>query len=133
MFASLVGPVIGLLDKFIPDVNERAKLAQEIATLAARQAHELSMAQIDLDKTEAGSDSLFKGGWRPFIGWICGSAFAYNFIAQPLLIFFYTMISGHPPPLPTLDIASLMTILGGMLGLGGMRTFEKYTNTTGNK
>lgn len=130
MMQLLVPSVLALLEKVVPDQNERQKLAHEIATLAQKQAHENAMAQIDVNKTEAASNSIFKGGWRPFIGWVCGTAFAYHFVLQPLLIFVMTYL-GHPvPALPEFDMASLMTVLGGLLGLGGLRTFEKYKGIT---
>jgi len=114
-----------LLDKFIPDAAEKARLAHEIATMAEKQAHELALAQIEVNKAEAASSSVFKGGWRPFIGWVCGTAFAYHFVLQPLLVFIIAVYGLQVPDLPDFDMASLMTVLGGMLGLGGLRTFEK--------
>ena len=126
----IIDPVAELIGKFVPDQTEKLKLAHEIATLAQKQAHENAMAQIEVNKTEAASDSIFKGGWRPFIGWVCGTAFAYHFVLQPLLIFVMTY-AGYPvPDLPEFDMASLMTVLGGLLGLGGLRTFEKYKGVT---
>lgn len=125
MLQALIGPVTGLLDKFIPDAAEKARLAHEIATMAEKQAHELALAQIEVNKAEAASSSVFKGGWRPFIGWVCGTAFAYHFVLQPLLVFIIAVYGLQIPDLPEFDMASLMTVLGGMLGLGGLRTFEK--------
>jgi len=130
MIQDLISPVADLLGKFIPDATERQKLAHEIATMAQKNAHENAMAQIDVNKTEAASNSIFKGGWRPFIGWVCGTAFAYHFVLQPVLIFVMTY-AGYPvPDLPEFDMASLMTVLGGLLGLGSLRTFEKYKGVT---
>ena len=126
MLKDLISPVADLLNKFVPDQTEKLKLAHEIATLAEKQAHAIAMAQIEVNKVEAASNSIFKSGWRPFIGWTCGVAFSYHFVLQPLLIFILTY-AGHPvPELPEFDMASLMTVLGGLLGLGGLRTFEKY-------
>lgn len=125
MLELLVGPITGLLNKFIPDAGERAKLAHEIATMAEKHAHEIALAQIAVNKEEAASGSLFKGGWRPFIGWVCGSAFAYHFVLQPIMIFGIAVYGLNLPALPVFDMASLMTVLGGLLGLGGLRTFEK--------
>src|SRR5210317_593281 len=87
MIQALIGPVTGLLDKFIEDKDQKALLAHELATLADKQANEIALAQIEVNKAEAASGSLFKGGWRPFIGWICGVAFAYHFLLQPFLVF----------------------------------------------
>ena len=72
--ASLVGPVTGLLDKFIEDKDQKNALAHEIATLSEKHAQELAKGQIEINKAEAASGSIFKGGWRPFIGWVCGVA-----------------------------------------------------------
>ena len=126
MLQALIGPVSSLLDKFIPDAGEKAKLAHEIATMAEKQAHELALAQIDVNKAEAASTSLFKAGWRPFIGWTCGSAFAYHFVLQPLLVFVLVSSGNTVPELPKFEMDALMTVLFGMLGLGGLRTFEKF-------
>jgi len=125
MLQALIGSVTGLLDKFIPDADEKAKLAHEIATMAERQAHEIALAQIEVNKAEAASGSLFKGGWRPFIGWVCGIAFLYHFVLQPLLLFAIATFGVQLPTLPEFDMGTLLTVLGGLLGLGSLRTFEK--------
>jgi len=130
MLEALIAPITSLLDKFIPDAGEKQKLAHEIATMAQRQAHELAMAQIAVNKEEAASVSVFKGGWRPFIGWTCGAAFAYHFVLQPLLVFLLVTLGEPVPALPEFDMGALMTVLGGMLGLGGLRTFEKFKGIT---
>lgn len=130
MLSALIGPVTGLLDKFVEDKDQKAKLAHEIATMADRHAHENAMAQIEVNKAEAASGSIFKGGWRPFVGWVCGAAFAYHFVLQPLLIFIVAVAGLQIPALPEFDMSSLMTTLGGLLGLGGLRTFEKFKGVT---
>ncbi len=130
MLNLLIGPVTELLGKVIPDKAEAARLAHEISTMAEKQAHEIALAQIEVNKAEAASGSIFKGGWRPFIGWVCGTAFAYHFVIQPLLIFIVALTGVEIPELPSFDMASLMTVLGGLLGLGSLRTFEKYKGVT---
>jgi hypothetical protein len=85
----------------------------------------LAVSQIEVNKAEAASGSVFKGGWRPFIGWVCGSAFAYHFVLQPVIVFVVVAAGVELPPLPEFDMASLMTVMMGMLGLGGLRTYEK--------
>ena len=125
MLGNLIGPVTGLLDKFIEDKDQKAQLAHDLATMADRHAQELAVAQIEVNKAEAASGSIFKGGWRPFIGWVCGSAFAYHFVLQPVIVFVVLTVGVDLPPLPEFDMASLMTVMMGMLGLGGLRTYEK--------
>lgn len=120
MLELLINPISTLLDKFIPDADEKAKLAHEIATLAQKQAHESAIAQVRVNEKEAQHRSIFIAGWRPFVGWTCGIALFYHFIVQPILVFFMDK------PAPSFDMSTLSTILMGMLGLGGLRTFEKY-------
>ena len=69
--ASLVGPVTGLLDKFIEDKDQKARLSHEIATLAEKQSHEALKGQLEINKMEAAHNSFFLAGWRPAIGCIC--------------------------------------------------------------
>ena len=88
------------------------------------------LAQLEVNKAEAASGSIFKGGWRPFIGWVCGVAFAYHFILQPILIFILATFSVSLPNLPEFDMSTLLPILGGMLGIGGLRTYEKQKGLT---
>ncbi len=82
--------------------------------------------QGEINKIEAQHRTIFVAGWRPFIGWVCGVALAYNFVLRDLLIWF---IGPEQVP-PALQMEHLMTVLIGMLGLGGMRTFEKFNNKT---
>ena len=130
MLQALIGPVTGLLDKFIEDKDQKNALAHEIATMSERHAQQLAMAQIEVNKAEAASGSVFKGGWRPFIGWVCGFAFAYHFILQPILLFGIVVAGVSFPPLPAFDMSQMMPVLLGMLGLGGLRTYEKKTGVT---
>jgi hypothetical protein len=125
MLEALIGPVSNILDKFVEDKDKKAALAHEIATMAEKQAHSIALAQIEVNKAEAASGSLFKGGWRPFIGWTCGVAFMYHFVLQPLIIFAVSLAGADIPELPEFDMATLLTVLGGLLGLGTLRTYEK--------
>lgn len=119
-----VTAIAGLLDKFIPDKDTKNKLAHEIATIADKHAHEIALKQIELNKTDATFGGVYRAGWRPLVGWICASALLWHFIIQPIVVFIATM-NGVDVLLPEFDMASLMTVLLGMLGLGGLRTFEK--------
>ena len=109
----IIDKVAGHVDKFTLDKEEKAQLIQEI-----------NKAQIEVNKVEAGSTNLFVSGWRPFVGWTCGVALCYHFVLQPFLLFLLHSF-GYQVDLPVFDMTTLTTILLGMLGLGGMRSFEK--------
>ena len=130
MIEQLIGPITGLLDKFIEDKEQKALLAHEVATMAQRHAQELTIAQIEVNKTEAQSRNIFVAGWRPFVGWTCGIALAWHFVGLPVTLFMTSMFQVETPPLPEFEMESLMTVLLGMLGLGGLRTFEKTKGLT---
>ena len=117
MLNLLVPAVTGLLDKFIPDADEKAKLAHEISTLAEKQAHESVLAQIKVNEVQASHKSIFVSGARPAIMWICALGLFYAVFAYPVLDIWFTM--------PELNTDILMPTMMGLLGLGGMRSFEK--------
>lgn len=114
---SLIDPISTLLDKVVPDKNQRDKLAHEIATMSERHAQEIALAQIEVNKEEA-KGNFWQSGWRPATGWICVSGFAVNFLVSPLLNPLGIII-------PQADTAVMLPILMGMLGLGTMRTIER--------
>jgi len=119
-------PLVGkLLDRLIPDKGERAK-AQE-ALEAAEQSGELQLllGQMEINRVEAAHSSIFVSGARPFIMWVCGVALAYSFVIYPILKFVVVLTVDDPPVLPVVGIAELMPVLMGILGLGGMRSWEK--------
>ena len=106
-----------MLDKFIPDKDEANRLAHEIATLAEKQAHESALAQIDVNGKQAEHSSAFVAGARPAIMWICALGLLYATFIYPVLDIWFTM--------PQLNTDVLMPVMMGLLGLGGMRSFEK--------
>lgn len=119
-----------VLDKLIPDTNARQAAQDEITKAliaqdgAVQQAiAEAAKAQTEVNLKEAESGSMFIAGWRPFIGWVCGVGCGYAFILQPLLGAFSAWMKWSLPP--SLDTQSMLGLLMGMLGLGGMRTYEK--------
>lgn len=124
MIQSLIAPVTALLDKIIPDADEKARLAFEISSLAERQAHEIAKAQLEVNRTEAAHKSLFVAGWRPAAGWTCVSGLAFNFLIVPLGNF-VLVLSNHNVTIPSLDLSEMMPVLMGMLGLGAFRSYEK--------
>lgn len=121
--ASLIGPVTGLLDKFVEDKDQKAKLAHEISTLSDKHAQELALAQVKLNTAEA-KGNWFQSSWRPATGWVCVLALGVNYLISPIAAGFGIVI-------PQADGGTLMPILGGLLGLGGMRSFEKTKNIEG--
>lgn len=127
---ALIGPASKLLGKFIKDKDKQMQLAHDLSTMAEKHAQELAKGQLAINKEEAKSGNIFIAGWRPFIGWSCGVALVWHFIAAPFIIFFAALFGATLPPLPEFDMGSLMTVLMGMLGLGGLRTFEKYKKVT---
>lgn len=137
MFATIfgvLGPLLGpALERLFPDPLARQSFMMELFTKL--QASDL--AQIEVNKSEAGTGSLFVGGWRPMIGWACASALAFNYVALPFLIFILATLSG----LGAMSDNTLTVVLNaksglkidemvwelmfGMLGMAGLRSFEK--------
>ena len=132
MIDLFIGPITELLSKVIPDKTERERLAYQISTLTERQVHEQVMAQLDVNKTEATHLSLYVAGWRPFIGWSCGVAMAFNYIGVPV-IETVSVIYGTPLAIDPFDLEVMMPVLLGMLGLGGMRSYEKRNGVARDK
>jgi hypothetical protein len=126
LISSLVAPVSGLLDKFIEDKDQRALLAHEIATLAEKQAQEQIVGQIKTNQIEAAHQSMFVAGWRPAVGWVCALAMLLNFILIPF-INLGMEFAGQDIRLDLIEMDTMMPVLLGMLGLGGMRSYEKAT------
>ena len=122
--AGIAAPVKDLISEFIQDKDKAAELAYKVSTMAAEHAHAETLAQIEVNKVEAASGSLFIGGWRPFVGWTCGLAYFFNFIVMPLLSFFLK-IGGIEVAPPEISFAELAPVLFGMLGFGAMRSFDK--------
>ncbi len=124
VLSALIGPVSSILDKVIPDKDLREKLSHEIATMAEQHTQAQVMAQIEVNKIEAASNSVFVSGWRPAIGWICAMGMAGNFLIIP----FANMaleLSKTGVTIPMIALSEMMPVLMGMLGLGAMRTVEK--------
>jgi hypothetical protein len=117
-----------IIDRVWPDPAQRAAAQLELFKL--QQSGELAIitAQTDINKIEAGSESIFVAGWRPAAGWVCVAGMAYTFFVQPFL----GWASGYfsiPLP-PDIDTSDLFILLGGMLGLGSLRSFDKFNKVT---
>ncbi len=113
-----------IIDRLWPDPTQRD--AAKLELLKLQQSGDLAQitGQLDINKIEAASASAFTSGWRPFIGWVCGTGLAVQFLVAPILTW-AAALAGHPVVFPSLDMGTLMTLLLGMLGLSGMRTVEK--------
>jgi hypothetical protein len=129
MIDKLIGPVTGLLDKFIPDADTKAKLAHEVATMAQNHAQELAKGQMEINAVEAANSNVFVSGWRPFIGWTCGLGMFGNFITIPFSNFVLALFEVDIV-IPLVPLETMMPVLMGMLGLGAMRTYEKKSGVS---
>ncbi len=117
MIDKLIKPVSDILDKFIVDADTKQKLAHEIATMSERHVHEIAKEQIEVNKLDAKGD-WFQSNWRPATAWICVCGFAVNFLISPLAAPFGIIV-------PQADTSTMLPVLMGMLGLGGMRSYER--------
>jgi len=124
VIASLVGPVSGLLGKIVEDKDQRNALAHEIATMTEKYAQENALAQMAVNKAEAASSSIFVSGWRPATGWVCVLGMAGNFIVTPFANFVLALLEVEVV-IPLVPLDTMMPVLLGLLGLGGLRTLEK--------
>jgi hypothetical protein len=120
-----------VLERVLPDPAQTA--AAKLELLKLQQSGELQQiaGQLEINKVEAASASVFVSGWRPFIGWVCGAAFAAQFVVGPLLSW-GSRLYGKPVDLPPMDVATMMPLLFGMLGLGAYRTAEKLQGVARN-
>ena len=125
MLDLLITPISKILDKFIPDADQKAKLAHDIATMSEKHAQELALAQINVNKEEA-KGNWFQSSWRPLIGWICGLSLAINYLVSPIC-------AGFGINIPQADMSVMMPLMFGMLGIGGMRSFDKAKKTDTKK
>lgn len=121
-------PIFGVVDKvvdrLVPDKAASQKIKEEIQAEISKAQLKGELEQIEVNKIEAASASVFNSGWRPFIGWVCGTALMFEYVVSPLIVW-GAASTGHPiPPPPKLDEV-LWQLMFGMLGMGTLRTFEK--------
>jgi len=108
--------------------EEREKIlaaTSQMEQLALQADQSIAAGQEKINEIEAASTGFFRGGWRPMVGWICAAGLAFQFVLRPLLPWVIGIWWKDLPVMPSLDMGTLMTLLSGMLGLGGFRTFEK--------
>lgn len=125
ILAALLPVVSGIIDKIIPDKKAASNARAKLVLLEATGDLEVAAKQLEVNMQEAKHSSIFVAGWRPFVGWVCASAFAYHFILYPILLMIFTLNGVDMSVLPKFDISMLVTVLGGLLGLGSLRTYEK--------
>ena len=120
MIDKLIKPVSDILDKFVADKDLKTKLSHELE----KEIISLNRAQLEVNKVEAAHNNVFVAGWRPFIGWACGVSLAYHFIVEPIIQ--YTLIVNNIDyNTPEFDFSQLSTIVMAMLGMSGLKTYEK--------
>ncbi len=122
-----LGPILDGVLRLIPDNKARAEAKEQFEGQILNALTSLVEGQLRINEKEASHGSIFVAGWRPAVGWICGIALGWNFVVQPLLLYVAWMIpeGAKLAEAPQLDTGELMTVLLGMLGLGGLRTYEK--------
>lgn len=124
------GPLTVALERILPDANARAEAKETIEKLLIEYGEKSEIAQLEVNKQEAAHASVFVAGWRPAVGWVCAFALAWQYVLQPFgtwaLGVILTFCPEYAiPALPILDNSQMYTVLLGMLGLGGLRTYEK--------
>lgn len=122
-----LGPLLdlgkSLLDRWFPDPQKKAEAEMAWMQMVQDQEFKKIVAQLEVNAREAASPHMFVAGWRPFVGWCCGVGFLYATIGQPVLVWL-ARAKGFEAP-PDVDVNLILTVLGGMLGLGTLRTVEK--------
>lgn len=128
--ADISKAVGGVIEKVVPDPDLKAKLQHETDLALVTQATSLQQAitdaatkQAEINLKEAESPSMFVAGWRPAVGWLCIAGIAYAALLQPIVTWISSLFGG--PALPTVDAAALTSLLLALLGIGGMRSYEK--------
>jgi hypothetical protein len=133
MFASLIPsliPLVGdVLDRFFPDKEKAEQAKREIEAQLTSHFAQIDLAQLEVNKSEALSRNIFVAGWRPFVGWTCGFALFYTYLVQPIATFVLAQ-TDNLVHLPAVDLGMMMPVLLGMLGLGGLRSWEKHKGLT---
>ncbi len=116
--SEVAGVVGSVIDRIWPNKTEQERAELQAAMMVVQ-------GQLEVNKAEAGSSSTFVAGWRPFIGWVCGAACAWNWIGLPVVKAFLPALAGVQIDLAPADLTEMLPVLMGMLGLGALRTYEK--------
>jgi hypothetical protein len=125
LITTLLPSVMDIAGRFLPeDKEKRAEAEREIKAKLTESLANIDLANLKINEADAKSGNWFQSGWRPFIGWSCGFALAYTYVMQPILTFGLAQ-AGYLIDLPAVNLGEMMPVLMGLLGLGGLRTFEK--------
>jgi len=126
----IIKPVTDLISEYITDSDKASELAYKVSILASEQAHAQTMGQLEINKVEAASSSLFTSGWRPAAGWCCVLGMAMNFLVTPL--FGPLIVAAFPEvKMVPLDLSVMLPVLLGMLGLTAARSIDKKNGVAG--
>jgi len=125
LITTLLPSIMDVAGRFLPeDKEKRAAAEREIEAKLTESLANIDLANLKINEADAKSGNWFQSGWRPFIGWSCGFALAYTYVMQPILTFGLAQ-AGYLIDLPAVNLGEMMPVLMGLLGLGGLRTFEK--------
>lgn len=125
LLSAVLPSVMEVAGRFLPeDAEKRAAAERDIQAKLTDSLAQVDLAQLGINKVEAAHRSVFVSGWRPFIGWTCGVALMYTYVLQPIIMFVLAQ-TGYLVALPQMDLSELMPVLMGILGLGGLRSWEK--------
>jgi hypothetical protein len=132
MWTELIAPIAAIINKLIPDKAAAAAATAQLQMLATQgqleqelaQLQAVTTAQSDINKVEAANTKIFVSGWRPAIGWICGTGLGVQYLVAPLATW-GASLAGHPLAFPALDTSTLMPLVTALLGLGSLRSWEK--------
>lgn len=135
ILGDLIDGVKDIVSEVVVDKDKRDQVNLELRRLEDQAQARIDAqiaAQIEVNKVEAASSSVLVAGWRPAVGWICAVALAYSFILMPFMAFFARVTFDYTGEFPSIDMDAFLYVLLGMLGIGGMRTFEKVKGVASN-
>lgn len=137
LITAIAPALFDLVDDLFTTDEEKAKAKHKLIKMEQDGELEAMKGQLAVNLQEAKSESRFVSGWRPFVGWTCGASLAWEYLVKPFAVFvgvaFDELSKAQIDLIPTLEMSVMMPVLLGMLGLGGMRSFEKWKGTNKNR